>query len=119
MKKAVLSAIVFLAILTACNDTNKKNVKYIATGAVSAYNLQHLDENGELTSTECVPQSAQDQWTYNYIAEEGDIVYISGSYTDINSALKIMILIDGKVYKQASTKSDTISMITVSGTIPY
>ncbi len=112
----ILVAIFFLA---SCSDTNKKNVKYLATGSISAYNLYYLNENNELTKVEVVPQSTQDQWSYSLIADEGDIVYISGNYKDINSSLKIMILVDGKIYKQSTSKSDTLSNITVSGTIPY
>ncbi len=119
MKNILLISISVLLLFVACVDTNKKNVEYIATGAISAYNLQHLDEKNELVNLEFVPQSAQEQWSYQYIAEEGDVVYLSGNYKDINSALKVMILIDGKIYKQASNKSDTLAYITVSGTIPY
>jgi len=119
MKKILIPIISILFVLTSCTDTNKKNVKYMATGAISAYNLQHMDSNSELTNLEFVPQSAQDIWSYSYIADEGDIVYLSGNYKDINSSLKLMILIDGKVYKQASNTADTIAFLTISGTIPY
>lgn len=119
MRIIISIAIILLISVIGCTDSDKVNVKYIATGSVSAYNLQYLNENGDLIDKEEEPQSAQDQWSYGYIASEGDIVYLSGNYNDINSALKLMILIDGKVYKQSSTKSDTLSRITVSGTIPY
>mgnify|MGYP006883058655 CR=1 FL=1 len=119
MKTLFIISIVILLLTSSCVDTNQKNVKYVATGAISVYNLQHLNENNELVTLEVVPQSAQDQWSYQYIADEGDILYLSGNYKDINSSLKVMILIDGKVYKQASNKSDTLSFLTVSGTIPY
>lgn len=119
MKRLIIIIFALVTIIASCTDVNKKNVKYIATGAISAYNLQHLNENNELVDIETTPQSAQDQWSYSYIADEGEIVYISGYYKDINSSLKLMILVDGKVYKQASNTSDTISILTVSGTIPY
>ncbi|NQU34563.1 MAG: hypothetical protein HQ521_15140 [Bacteroidetes bacterium] len=119
MKIIYIITIGLLIIVSSCNDTNKKNVKYMATNANSAYNLQYLDSNNELVKTEIIPQSAQDKWSYSYIVDEGDIVYISGNYKDINSSLKIMILIDGKIFKQASNTADTLSYLTVSGTVPY
>lgn len=117
--KKLLPIFIISLLIYSCTDTNKKSVKYVSTSAISAYNLQYLNENGELINKEVLPESAQDVFSYSYLAEEGDIVYISGNYKDINSALKLMILIDGKVYKQAQNKYDTISFLTVSGTLPY
>ena len=119
MTKTIIIAIGFMLLLVSCSDTNRKKVTYVATGAISAYNLQYLNDDNELTETEVFPQSAQEQWEYNYIEDDGEIVYISGNYNDINSSLKIMILIDGKVYKQASNEADTLSYLTVSGIVPY
>ena len=119
MNKIVLIITGLVILLASCSETNEKKVTYISTGAISAYNLQYLNDNNELIKTEVVPQSAQDEWVYNYIEDYGEIVYISGHYSDINSSLKIMILIDGKVYKQASNEADTLGYLTVSGTVPY
>ena len=119
MNKIILFIIGSIIFLAACSDTNKKKVTYISTGAISAYNLQYLNDKNELISTKVIPQSAQDEWEYNYIEDDGEIIYISGNYNDINSSLKIMILIDGKVYKQASNEADTLFYLTVSGTVPY
>ena len=119
MTRTILIAIGFMLLLVSCSDTNRKKVTYITTGAISAYSLQYLNENNELTETEIFPQSAQDQWEYSYIEDDGEIVYISGNYNDIKSSLKIMILIDGKVYKQDSNEADTLGYLTVSGTVPY
>ena len=118
MNKLLYTLVLFIA-LTSCIDNNQKKVVYIATGSVSAYNLQYLNANGELISTEVVPESAQDRWTYEYMVDDGDIVFFSGYYKDINSSLNLMINVDGKVYKQISSSHDTLSILTVSGTIPY
>ncbi|MDD3877382.1 MAG: hypothetical protein PHT69_12240 [Bacteroidales bacterium] len=49
----------------------------------------------------------------------GDPVSKSGaSYKDINSAIQVKVFVDGKVYKQASTKYDTTMFVTVSGVVP-
>jgi len=119
MKHITLLIFGLIILSTSCSSTDKKKVTYIATDAISEYSLQYLNKNNELTKINITPQSAQDEWNYNYIADDGDIVYVSGNYRDINSSLKIMILIDGKVYKQASNEADTLGYLTVSGTVPY
>ncbi len=108
-----------IILASSCSKTDKNQVSYIATGAISEFSLQYLNQNNELIKIEVTPQSAQDEWKYNYISDDGEIVYISGNYRDINSSLKLMILIDGKVYKQASNEADTLGYLTVSGTVPY
>ncbi len=108
-----------LFALTACNDTNQKKVTYKATGAVSEFTIQYQNENQELIKLEVTPESAADVWQFSTMADQGEIVYLSGKYSDINSALLLQILIDGKVYKQGSSRYDTIKYLTVSGTIPY
>jgi hypothetical protein len=119
MKYLTLLIIGLSILSTSCSKTNKKNITYIATDAISEFDLQYLNENNELTKIKVMPQSAQDEWHYNYIADDGDIVYISGNYSDIQSSLKLMILIDGKVYKQASNEADTLGYLIVSGTVAY
>jgi len=117
--KKLISFTLILIVLAACHKPYQKKVTYIATGAVSAYNLQYLDDQNELVNTEVIPQSAQDIWKYEFMSDQGEIVYINGDYKDINSALKIQLLIDGKVYKQAETTGDTIKVLVVSGVVPY
>lgn len=106
-------------LFTACNKTYHKKVTYVATDAISAYNLQYLDDQNVLVKLTIEPQSAQDTWKYEFMAEEGDIVYVNGNYKDINSALKIQLLVDGKVYKQGATQGDTLKYLVVSGVVPY
>lgn len=117
--KKILSIIVIVLVTLSCSKENTKSVCYLATGSISDVNLDYLSESGEMMSISISPQSAQDEWKYSFAADQGDIVYISGYYNDINSALKLMILVDGKVYKQASNEADTINYLTVSGTIVY
>lgn len=106
-------------ITLACQKENQVQITYVGTDAVSAYNLQYLDADGKLNETTVFPESEQDQWRVEFMGNEGDIVYVSGKYNDINSALQLMILLDGKVYKEASNQGDTLGYLTVSGTIPY
>ncbi|MBU2554788.1 MAG: hypothetical protein KKF98_10050 [Bacteroidetes bacterium] len=113
------SIIALLILFGACNDLTQKKVTYKATGAVSEFTLQYQNANHELITVNVTPESAADVWKFDLMAEEGEIVYLSGKYKDIHSGLLLQILIDGKVYKQGSSRYDTIKYLTVSGTIPY
>jgi hypothetical protein len=93
-------------------------ITYEATAAVSDYNLNYL-ENGTMKQITVAPESAQDKWRLNFKGEQGDIVYVSGNYKDVNSSLNILIKVDGKIYKQATSDGDTLRFLTVSGTVPY
>jgi hypothetical protein len=103
----------------ACNDTNQKKVTYISSGASSEYQLQYRNDRQELVKIKVTPESASDKWNFEFMADQGEIVYISGNYKDIQSSLLIQILVDGKVYKQGNSQADTIKYLTVSGVVPY
>lgn len=119
MHKFVFYIMVVALLFSACNKTHQKKVTYIATGSVSAYNLQYMNDQNVLVNTTVEPQSAQDEWKYEFMSDQGEIVYINGIYKDINSALKLQLLVDGKVYKQGATQGDTLKYLVVSGVVPY
>jgi hypothetical protein len=118
MKIHIILIAIGIFILSSCTKNNQVKVTYETTGAISAYSLNYL-ENGNMINTSVNPQSSQDKWTYSFTGDQGDIVYVSGKYSDPNSALKIMIKVDGKIYKQASNEGDTLKFLTVSGVVPY
>jgi hypothetical protein len=117
--KLIIIAILGIFVFSSCEKREEKSVKYIATNAISDYNISYRLPSGELKTETISASSMQDQWTYSFIAEQGDIVYVSGNYKDINSGLNIRILIDNKVYKQGSSIGDTVRFVTVSGVVPY
>lgn len=119
MKKILAILVVLSAFLVSCNKTAPVPITYQASGAVSTFTIKYTDADGNLQATQVNPQSAQDVWQFSFNGEQGDIVYVSGKYTDAYSALKLMIKVDGKVYKQASNEGDTLHYLTVSGVIPY
>jgi len=119
MRNIVFLFTLWLLILTSCKRNNEVMVVYEATGAISEYILHYLDNNGILLDTLVRPQSRQDKWNVQFMGEQGDIVYISGIYKDPESGLKLMIKLDGKIYKQASNEGDTLKYLTVSGVVPY
>jgi hypothetical protein len=104
--------------MLSCTKKNQVKVTYEATAAVSGYSLSYL-ENGTMKQISIVPESAQDRWFCHFNGEQGDIVYISGNYKDVNSALNLMIKVDGKIYKQGTSQGDTLRFLTVSGVVPY
>jgi enterochelin esterase-like enzyme len=115
MKKYYFIALLFLA---ACEKEASREVTYRVTDSVSGFSLRYLDENGQLQSEQVNTQSAQDIWQYSYLGEDGDIVFVSTNYKDPSSSIKVQILVDGKLYRQSSSRNDTVSFVTVSGVIP-
>ena len=119
IKKGIfILSVVSLLMLFSCEKQEDVAVKYIATNAVSEFHLSYRLPSGELKAETITASSMQDKWSYSFTAQQDDIVYLSGNYKDINSGLKLLILMDGKVYKQASTVGDTINFVIVSGTVP-
>ena len=108
---------VITLLLAACTKKNQVRVTYETTGAISQYELSYL-ENGDMKEIVVTQQSKLDLWRYNFTSEMGEIVYISGKYSDPNSGLKMMIKVDGKVYKQASNEGDTLKYLIVLSTLP-
>ena len=115
----LFGALAVILIMISCERDNDKTVKYLVTNSVSGFDLNYVNEQGTLVSVQVPASSAGDKWAYSFIGEEGDIVFASGIYKDINSAIKIQVLIDGKVFKEGSSSHDTTRYVTVSGTIPY
>jgi enterochelin esterase-like enzyme len=119
MKNTLLIIIIGLITFTACEKREDKMIKYVATDAVSNYSLKYRDANGILQTVSVEAESAQDTWSISQVVEQGDIVYLSGKYQDVNSALKLIIYVDGKIYKQSNSIGDTLKYLTVSGVVPY
>ena len=120
MKKTrIIYVLPFLLLLISCQKTNEKQISYIVTKSISGFDVNYRTADGTLIKERVEPASAEDRWTYSYVAEVGDIVFLSTIYKDISSAINVQILIDGKVYKQGSSKYDTVSYVTVSGTVPF
>jgi hypothetical protein len=119
MMKKLIYILPLLFLLTGCEKNQEKKVSYLITRSASGFNVNYRTADGTLSSEQIVTESAEDRWTYDFIAEEGDIVFVSAIYKDLSSSILVQILVDGKVYKQGSSKQDTVSFVTVSGTVPY
>jgi len=119
MKKLTILIIIVTAIFTSCEKRENKQVKYVATDAISDFTIQFRDATGDIQSETIAAESAQDKWQKSFILEQGEIVYLSGKYNDPSSSLKLIIYVDGKIYKQGSSVGDTVKYLTVSGVVPY
>jgi len=115
MKKYIF---ILLIMLNACEKNNSSEVTYRVTDSVSGFDVRYLDESGQMISEKISVQSALDVWQYSFEGNEGDIVFISTNYKDPASAIKVQIMINGKLYRQSASKNDTISFVTASGVIP-
>jgi len=122
MKKVLIKVFVLLlwlsAVFSSCQKQNTVGVKYIVSKASSVYELQYRNQDGSLLNVEVNPNSGEDVWEYNFIAEEGQVVYLSAKYFDINTIINIQILIDGMVFKQTEENGDSLKYIVVSGVVP-
>ena len=114
MMKNTLILLTLIALFS-CTRNDQVKIEYVATSAISEFNIFYLNPGGELQHEVVKPKSAIDMWSYSYFGEQGDVVYISGRYTDPNSSLKLLIKVDGKIYKQAQNEGDTLRFLTVSG----
>ncbi len=109
---------IFVSVFTSCQKQNTVGVKYLISKASSTYELQYRDENGSLINMQQNPNSAEDKWEYNFISEEGEVVFISAKYFDSNTSINMQILLDGMVFKQTEEYGDSLKYIVVSGVVP-
>lgn len=114
-----LLLVLIIGALAGCHKRDDKMVTYLVTSDATEIALQYRDESGLLQKIALQPAGGQDEWRYSFVAEQGDIVYLSGKYEEGLATLKLMITIDGKIYKQAQSTGDTIKYVTVSGVVPY
>lgn len=118
MKKILILLVIVFAFISCEKDNYERKVKYLVTKSISGFDVTFLNENGDMIKESIIAGSENDQWTYSYDAGRGDIVYISVLDTLPTSFVKVQILVDGKIYKQASRDDDYMKPLTVSGVVP-
>lgn len=107
-------------VLASCEkEDEEKTVTYLVSDAVSEISFSYLDQQGALINRSESFNSKEDDWKLTFGAKKGDLVYLSATYTDSLSSVALSILINGKVYKKASSNNDPDRYVTVSGVIPY
>ncbi|MBU2652196.1 MAG: hypothetical protein KKA81_14805 [Bacteroidetes bacterium] len=110
---------VILFLLVSCEQDRKKDIVYQVSNNSNGFLVHYRDSNGQLIKNGVDVQSKEDVWKYSFEADEGDIVFVSAKYDNPTDGIRIMILIDGKTYKQGSSLYDTLNFVTVSGTVPF
>ncbi len=107
-------------LFTSCEKNDEiRKAEYRISDNQTGFEVSYRDENGEMQKQDVTPASKEDTWRYSFNVREGDILYISGIYDDINTGIKVQILLGGKLYKEKSSLYDTLNYVIVSGTVPY
>jgi hypothetical protein len=119
MKKFIYLSLI-LSFFAACEtDRESVQVKYQINNAYSPINVKYRNSEGLIINETINFESIEDIWQYPFEEKRGEIVYISARYSDSISSVKIMIIVDGKIYKQGSSINEPDKYVTVSGSIPY
>ena len=101
-------------------DVEQKKVMYLVTDSVQGFSVSFTGPDGAKQPAQNVAMaSEEDEWTYTFMTDPGSVVYLSVTDTLPDSFVKVMIFIDGKVYKQASRDDIPEKPVTVSGTVPF
>ncbi len=58
-------------------------------------------------------------WMYSFMAQPGDIVYVSMTDTVVNSYSRVQILFNGKIFKEKSRTYERFMPVVNSGVIPF
>ena len=111
--------ILLFIMLSSCEKEQKKDVVYQVSNNTTGFLVHYRNSGGTLIKTDIDVESKEDMWQYKFEADQGDIVFVSALYNNPADAIKIQVLINGKVYKQGSSIYDTLNFVTVSGTVPF
>jgi hypothetical protein len=120
IKLSFLSLLMVIAFYACEKQSDQVKVTYRIVNFENGFTVYYknlsdtlLRENVEGSYTLATP------WKNEFMAEPGDIVYISMTDTTLESYSKVQILINGKVYKEKSRTSDRFMPVVVSGIIPF
>lgn len=121
MKNIIITMVILFALTFVSCENERESVKvsYLVTNSNSGFTVSYQGEDGEIFKQNITTQSKDEKWTINFSAKQGDFVYLSVLDTKANSFVKAMVIINNKVYKQASRTNDTTMPLVVSGVIPF
>ena len=118
--KRVIYISLLIIFFSACNKEDETTVvQYKASNGYSETQIKYRDADGVLVSKNINFVGGEDIWIYSFDGNKGDIVYLSARYFDPNSSISLQILLDGKIYKEATSNNEADKYLTISGTIPY
>ena len=120
MRKPSMIFLLTIFSLIACDQAVEGvAVTYVVTDSDSGFDVRYRNADGKLVSETVVTDSETDVWKYAFETDPGEIVFISANYYDVNSKIRVRILVDGKIIREASSLYDTANFVVVSGTVPY
>ena len=119
MKKLFWILFVSLTWAACDNEATEVTVRYEVTDAYADTEVSYFGDDGAVIKEWVGFESVEDKWSFTRAGKPGDIVYLSAMYKDTASSVKLRILSDGKVYKQASSVNEPDKYLTVSGTVPF
>jgi hypothetical protein len=120
MKKIlVVSILTIFAFISCEKSVEEVTATYLVTDSDSGFDIRYRNSEGELIFTEVETQSESDVWEYSFDTDPGEILFVSTNYYDVNSKIKVRILLDGKVFREGSSRYDTLNFVVVSGTVPF
>ncbi len=120
MKQLLVISIFMIFALVSCDRSfNEVTATYVVTDSDSGFDVRYRNADGEVVFEKVVTDSESDVWEYTFPADEGEILFISTNYYDVNSKIKVRILMDGKIFREGSSRYDTVNFVVVSGTVPY
>ncbi len=106
--------------LAACEKEDSHTVSYMVTNSETGFTARYSNEAPVVQTATYSTQSKSDKIVVSsWLAESGDIVYISVLDTTPDSYVQVRVYVDGKIYKQASRTNDNTMPVTVSGVVPY
>lgn len=112
--------VVLIFGIISCDQVNDDvDVTYLITDSDSGFDVRYRDAEDDLVFEKVETSSESDIWKYTFPAEAGDILFIAANYYDVNSKIRIRILLDNKIFREASSHYDTVNFVVVSGTVPF
>jgi len=116
----VLASLLSLMMFSCEKQIDEVKVTYRIINFEDGFQVyyKHLTDT---LNTEYIPgtYTLATPWTYSFMAEPGDIVYVSMKDTIIDSFSRVQVLLNGKIFKEKIRTTDRFMPVTVSGVIPF
>ena len=117
--KQIIIVFLLVCIFYSCeNEREEVMVKYLVTNSNSGFTVSYKTPKGIIKQYVPTPNKNY-KWSYSFSAVRGDIVYLTVLDTISASFPKAQIIIENKVFKEASRTNDSLMPVVVSGTIPF
>ncbi|HNS17855.1 MAG TPA: hypothetical protein PKI34_08545 [Bacteroidales bacterium] len=115
----VLSILAIIPLISCNKAIQEVTITYSITDSDSGFDVRYRNDEGNVVFEKVSTDSESDVWKYTFEADPGEILFISANYYDVNSKIKVRIMLDGKIFREASSRYDTSNFVVVSGTVPY